>query len=214
MDIRPWLFHPFVSLRVWTNCLFYWVHASFKSSSGFFFRAFSFWIVLSSYTQCFAFRCSSLSPTIWIKQSTAIPNKYRQLTNFDAHIYNTKWESAPRRLELPESTELVTVPLCVNCCARLKCRSTRRTDVSFAVKIPSSASVLGSGIADRATRPWPVVVTHSVLLLPWLYDLPLDVFVVFRSNLHKRIIVVTHNDAFLRDAHDAKKVISQPAGIV
>ena len=97
--------------------------------------------------------------------------------------YITQWESAPRRSELPESTEPVTVVPCVNCCARLRYPNTPPTDASFAVRIPSSASVPEFGTAAVATRRWPVDVTPSVRrrLLPC--DRPLDVFVVFKWNL-------------------------------
>ena len=108
------------------------------------------------------------------------------------HFYNlqrnkTRWASARRRSESPESTVPDTAPPSESSCARSRSASTPPTVVPSAERTPSSALALVSGTASPAARSLPVVPTLSPQLPPSPSAVPSVVCERLLRSRHKNV---------------------------
>lgn len=125
---------------------------------------------------------TSSHSTIFIPLLSSIP---AQLSIFKPQINKTRWASARRRSESPESTVPDMAPPSVSSCARSRSASTPPTVVPSAVRTPSSALAPVSGTASLAARSSPAVPTPSPQLPPSLSAVPSAVCERLPRSRHK-----------------------------
>jgi len=140
----------------------------------------SLYSILSFAWTIFYFHFSILVPVFsrTLPLPSPSPSSSRYVVGLSCHSLTnieTKWASAPRRSESPESTEPDMGPPCVSLCARSRSASTPPTVVHSAARTLSSAPVLGSGTASPAERSWLEEPTPSPQPPPSLFAVPLAV---------------------------------------